>query len=72
MPQRSDKRIPRWLTIDVVIIALGLVIIGAGIWVGFDGHSFPIAVLTFAQAWAGKIVLMAGRYRPSSHANAHQ
>ena len=38
MPQRSDKRIPRWVTIDVVIIALGLVIIGAGIWVGFDGH----------------------------------
>ena len=46
MPQRREKRIPRWLTTDLMIIVLGMVTIGVGIWIGFDGHSFPLAVLT--------------------------
>jgi hypothetical protein len=42
MPQRS---IPKWLTIDLAIIVLGLVIMGIGVWIGFDGHSFPFAAI---------------------------
>jgi hypothetical protein len=34
MPQQTDKRIPNWLTIDVLFIAGSLVIIGIGVWVG--------------------------------------
>jgi len=33
MTQQPDKRIPQWLTIDVLIIVIGMVIIGAGIWI---------------------------------------
>jgi len=33
MPQRSDKRIPTWLTIDLTVIVVSLVIIGIGMWV---------------------------------------
>jgi hypothetical protein len=34
MPQRSDKRIPTWLTIDLMVIAGSVVIIGIGMWIG--------------------------------------
>ena len=44
MDKQPSTRVPAWLTIDVIIIALGLVIIGVGIWIGFDGRSFPLAV----------------------------
>lgn len=40
-----DRRIPTWLTTDLIIIVLGMVIIGVGIWIGFDGHSLPSAAL---------------------------
>jgi hypothetical protein len=30
---KPSKQIPMWLTIDVLIIVLGLVIIAGGIWV---------------------------------------
>ena len=33
MPQRSDKRIPTWLTIDLTVIVVSLVIIGIGMWI---------------------------------------
>jgi len=34
MPQRTDKRIFNWLTIDLLFIASSLVFIGLGVWVG--------------------------------------
>ena len=33
MTQQSAKRIPQWLTIDLLVIAVSLVIIGIGIWI---------------------------------------
>ena len=33
MTQKPEKRIPLWLTIDVLIIVVGLVIIAGGIWI---------------------------------------
>ena len=30
----SAKRIPNWLTIDLLVIAASLAIIGIGIWIG--------------------------------------
>jgi hypothetical protein len=34
MPQQSEKRIPTWLTIDLLMILVSLVIIGVGIiWI---------------------------------------
>jgi hypothetical protein len=33
MPKRPEKQIPWWLTIDVTIILVGLVIIAVGIWI---------------------------------------
>jgi hypothetical protein len=32
MNQQPDKRIPQWLTIDVLIIVIGMMIIGLGMW----------------------------------------
>ena len=32
MPQRSDKRIPTWLTIDLLVIVVSAVIIGIGLY----------------------------------------
>jgi hypothetical protein len=46
MDEQPSTRVPAWLTIDFIIIALGLVILGVGIWIGFDGRSFPLAILT--------------------------
>jgi hypothetical protein len=33
MTKKPSKQIPRWLTIDVMIILVGLVIITGGIWI---------------------------------------
>jgi hypothetical protein len=33
MTQQPEKPIPWWLTIDVTIIIISLVIIGIGIWI---------------------------------------
>ena len=33
MTQQPAKRIPRWLTIDTLVIIVGLAIIGIGIWI---------------------------------------
>ena len=33
MAQQSAKRIPQWLTIDSMMIVVGLAIIGIGIWI---------------------------------------
>ena len=33
MTQQPAKRIPQWLTIDLLVIAVSLVIIGIGIWI---------------------------------------
>ena len=33
MTEKPSKQIPRWLTIDVLIILVGLVIITGGIWI---------------------------------------
>ena len=33
MTEQPAKRIPQWLTIDLLIIVIGMVIIGAGIWI---------------------------------------
>jgi len=34
MPQRTDKRVFNWLTLDLLFIASSLVFIGLGVWVG--------------------------------------
>ena len=31
---KSAKGVPRWLTIDVTVIAISMVIIAIGIWIG--------------------------------------
>lgn len=41
MDEQPSTRMPAWLTIDVIIIAIGLVIIGIGVWIGFEGPPFP-------------------------------
>ena len=33
MTQQPAKRLPPWLTIDLLVIAVSLVIIGIGIWI---------------------------------------
>lgn len=33
MTEQPAKRIPAWLTIDVAVILVSLVIIGVGIWI---------------------------------------
>jgi hypothetical protein len=33
MIQQPAKRIPQWLTIDVMIILVSLAIIGMGVWI---------------------------------------
>jgi hypothetical protein len=33
MTQQPAKRIPHWLTIDSLVIVVGLAIIGIGIWI---------------------------------------
>ena len=33
MTQQPAKRIPTWLTIDLLVIVVSLVIIGIGIWI---------------------------------------
>ena len=33
MTQQSAKRIPQWLTIDSLVIVVGLAVIGLGIWI---------------------------------------
>ena len=33
MTQQRAKRIPTWLTIDILVIVVSLVIIGIGIWI---------------------------------------
>jgi hypothetical protein len=33
MTQQPAKRLPQWLTIDLLVIAVSLVIIGIGIWI---------------------------------------
>jgi hypothetical protein len=33
MTQQPAKRIPQWLTIDLLVIAVSLVIIGLGVWI---------------------------------------
>jgi hypothetical protein len=33
MTEQPAKRIPTWLTIDVLIIVVGLLIIAGGIWI---------------------------------------
>ena len=33
MTEKPSRQIPLWLTIDVVIILIGLVIIAGGIWI---------------------------------------
>ena len=33
MAQQPAKRIPTWLTIDLLVIVVSLVIIGIGIWI---------------------------------------
>ena len=33
MAQQPAKRIPRWLTIDLLVIAISLVIIRLGVWI---------------------------------------
>jgi len=33
MTQQSAKRIPQWLTIDSLVIVVGLAVIGIGIWI---------------------------------------
>ena len=33
MTEQPEKRIPQWLTTDLLVIAVSLVIIGIGIWI---------------------------------------
>ncbi len=33
MPEHPAKLIPHWLTIDLLVIVVGLVVIGIGMWV---------------------------------------
>jgi hypothetical protein len=33
MTQQPAKRIPQWLTIDLLVIVVSLAIIGLGVWV---------------------------------------
>jgi hypothetical protein len=33
MTQQPAKRVPQWLTIDLLVIAVSLVIIGLGVWI---------------------------------------
>jgi hypothetical protein len=33
MPEDPAKLIPRWLTIDLLVIVGGLVLIGVGMWI---------------------------------------
>lgn len=40
-----DEQPSNWFTIDLAVIVLGMVLLGIGIWIGFDGHSLPMALM---------------------------
>jgi hypothetical protein len=38
---KQPQRIPTWLSIDLTIIAVSVIIIAVGVWIGFEGPPFP-------------------------------
>jgi len=39
---KQRQRIPTWLTVDVTVIAVSLIIIAVGVWIiGFEGFALP-------------------------------
>jgi len=38
---QATMRFPTWLTVDVTVIAISMIIIAVGVWIGFEGPSFP-------------------------------
>jgi hypothetical protein len=61
---KPSKRIPMWLTIDVAIILVGMVIIAGGIWIT------NARILGLWLSAGHGFVLMAERYWPSPDASA--
>jgi len=41
MMDMQSRRIPTWLTVDLTIIAVSMIMIAAGVWIGFEGPSLP-------------------------------
>ena len=41
MEEQPSTRAPAWLTIDIMITVGAVIIIGIGIWIGFEGPPFP-------------------------------
>jgi hypothetical protein len=37
----KPQRVPTWLTVDVTVIAVSMIIIAVGVWIGFEGPSLP-------------------------------
>ena len=35
-------RMPRWLSVDLAIIAVSVILIAAGVWIGFEGPPLPL------------------------------
>jgi hypothetical protein len=40
-PMGKPQRFLTWLTVDVTVIAISMIIIAVGVWIGFEGPSFP-------------------------------
>jgi len=36
---KQRRRIPRWLSVDLMIFAVSLIIIAVGVWIGLEGES---------------------------------
>ena len=41
MDEQPSTQIPAWLTIDIMVIVMSVVIIEIGIWIGLDGPALP-------------------------------
>ena len=42
---KQPQRIPTWLSIDLAILAVSVIIIAAGVWIGFEGPPRPLLSL---------------------------
>jgi hypothetical protein len=38
---RRSRRIPTWLTVDMIILAASIIFIAAAMWIGFEGFALP-------------------------------
>jgi hypothetical protein len=44
--REDHSAIPTWLSIELAILAVSVIIIAAGVWIGFEGPPLPLLLST--------------------------